>query len=169
MIDLLLRTSWWVYLVFFYCIIIGWKALHPRVISYYRLFVVPLLIIFWWLHTTFLRYDLSFSHIFASITAASAGGLAGWQIYRQVPVEADRRKRLIKLPKTKSTLVSIVLIFFFRYYFGYYHILDPASLINPFFIYSDLIISALIVGFITGRTIYYLNAYRKAPNTDLCK
>jgi len=169
-IDYLLHTTaWWVYLVFLYCLIIGWKSLYPRVISYYRLFAVPLLLGFWWIHVTYSRYDLTFSHVSTSVLAGLAGNFIGWKVYRRARIEADKRKKLIKLPGTKSTLVSIALIFFFRYYFGYYQVVNQSNLINPFFIYSDLIISALIVGFIVGRGFYYLNAYRTAPHANLSK
>lgn len=168
-IHLLLATSWWIYLVFLYCVLVGLSSLHPRVISYYRIFVVPLLIVIWSLHSTFLRYSLSFSHIFFSIIASLIGIYAGWRIYQYTPVEADKRKKLIKLPGTRSTLISILLIFFFRYYFGYYQIVDPSNLTDPFFIYSDLIISASIIGFILGKGLYYQHAYRKSPHRNLSK
>jgi hypothetical protein len=103
------------------------------------------------------------------IAFALIGSMVGWWIHRDISIQADKQKKYIKLPASHATLISILLIFFFRYYFGYFHIVDPASLKNPFFIYPDLIISAIITGFILGRGLCYSYIYVKSPHTNLSK
>ncbi len=168
-IYLILNMPWWVYLIFLYCIFAGWKALYPRVISYYRLFMIPMFFGILSIPIIFVRYSLSLSHLSTWIISCLIGSFTGWWLYRKIPLQADKKKRLMKVPGSKSTLISILLILFFRYCFSYIHIVNPASLKNPFLIYPDLIISAIISGFILGRGIYFSFAYRKSPHTDLSK
>ena len=97
------------------------------------------------------------------------GGLGGWWVYRNVSIQADKNKRLIKLPGTRSTLISILLILFSRFFFGYLHSTNPAGFKNGFLIYSDIITSGLIVGFIIGRALYFFYAYRQSRHTNLFK
>ena len=92
-VDLLPGAAWRIYPVFLYCMIIGWRSLHSRVISCYRLYTVPLLISVWSLHGIFLRYSLSAVHVSIWIIAGLTGIFAGWWIYRDVHVKADKRKK----------------------------------------------------------------------------
>jgi len=162
-------NQWWAYLVFIYCFFAGLKSLHPQVVSYYRIFVVPVLITIWSILTIFLRYPLTAAHISASFAAAIIGTFGGWKIYQFAPVRTDKQKKLIQVPGSFSTLISILLIFFFRYFFGHFEIINPANVTDPFFIFSDLIISALIIGFILGKGFYYFYAYQKSHHTSLWK
>ncbi len=165
--DQLVKIPWLAYLVFSYCVIYGWRARHPRIISYYRLFIVPLLLSIWTLYSIFVRYSLSWGHLSAWIIADALGSWIGWVSSCHLPIEADKRKKLIKVPGTRSMLLWILLIFFFRYYFGFIHIFHPESLKNPFYTYPDLIVSALLIGFLLGRGLHYSFAYKQAPHTDL--
>jgi hypothetical protein len=166
---LILNMPWWVYLVFLYCIVTGWKSLHPRVISYYRLFILPVLFGILSIPLVFLRYSLSEIHVSAWLISCSISGWCGWWIYQNVSIQADKHKRLIRVPGTRSTLISILLILFSRFFFGYMHATSPDSLTNDYFIYSDITASGLIVGFILGRSLSYLSSYRQSHHTNLFK
>lgn len=162
-----IKTPWLVYFIFCCCIIYGWWARYPRVISYHRLLLFPLLLALWSLHSVFARYSTSFAHLFIWALFLVVGNFIGWWATLHNAVEADKEKKLIKIPGSQSMLVWILLIFFFRYYFGFIHTFHPESLKNPFYTYPDIMISALLIGVILGRGLHYTYAYQQAAHTPL--
>jgi hypothetical protein len=167
LVYLILYTPWWVYFIFIYCIIMGWKARKARVVSFYRLFLIPLFIAIWTLHGYFVHYILFFPHLLAWFASLTGGAAVGWWAYRHKSIQADKVKKLIKLPGSWSTLFVILLIFFTRYYFQFVHAIDPLSGLKPAIVYTDLTLTSFLLGIILGRGLYYSHAYRKAPHTDL--
>jgi hypothetical protein len=161
------QIHWLVYLVLAYCLFYGWWVRHPRVIAFYRLFLLPLLLGLWSLHSIFVRYALSWSHLSAWILFVFVGTLIGWRSSLHLSILADKHRKLIRLPGSTSTLIWIILIFAIRYYFGFIHVTHPESLKNPFYTYPDILLSATVIGFFLGRALHYTCAYIKAPHTDL--
>ena len=145
----------------------GWLARHPRIISFYRVFVIPFLIAIWMIHSYLARYSFSFSYLALWLAAMTLGSWAGWLIFRRIAIEADKQKKLIRLPGTYSTLTLILLIFLSRYYFFFLHIIDPSTLANSNYIYTDLILTGFLIGIILGRGIRLTQSYNQAPHTDL--
>jgi hypothetical protein len=164
---LLFHTPWWVYFIFIYCIAIGFKSTRPRVISYYRLYIIPTLIAIWSLHGIYIRHSLSAPYLLTWIAALICGISAGWALTYHIYIEADKSKKLIKIPGTWITFILVIVIFLIRYYYGYYHVVDPANLNNPGIVYPEVTLTAFFIGIILGRGIQYSYAYNKATHTDL--
>jgi hypothetical protein len=162
-----IKIPWLVYLIFCCCIIYGWWARYSRVISYRRVLLFPILLGLWSLHSVFARYSTSFGHLTVWTIFLIIGCIIGWLATIHNHTQADKEKKLIKIPGSPSMLIWILLIFIFRYYFGFIHTFHPESLKSAFYTYPDIIISAMLIGIILGRGLHYTYAYLEAPHTPL--
>ena len=161
------NTPWWVYLLFLYCLLIGYLGHRTRIILVHRVFIVPVLIAIWAMHGIFVRHALNLPYFTTWFASLVLGCLAGAEMNRHIRVIADKRHMLIQVPGTWKVLILVLIIFALRYYFGYYHVFDPATLYDPFLIYSDLILMGFFIGLIMGRSLRLLIAYHRAPHKDL--
>ena len=164
---LFVNTPWWVYLLFIYCLIIGFVGHRTRIILIHRVFIVPIAIAIWSMHGIFVRHALNLPYFATWLASLTFGCWVGAEIYRRVHIQADKRKKLIKIPGSWMVLNLVLIIFGLRYYFGYYHLFNPADLYDPFLIYSDLILMGFFIGVIMGRGLRLAIAYHQAPHTHL--
>lgn len=167
-VNALKGTPWWVYVLFFYLLFIGIKALKPAVVSLKKMFILPIIFIAWSLYNLITElYDPL--HLGFWIVSLAAGTLLGWLMIRSFPMKADKKKNLITTQGGPSTLILILLIFSTKYFFGYYTATHPEAMENLSFVFFRLAASGLITGMFVGKALCIGYKYKKSDHTDLKK
>lgn len=164
--QILNGTPWWVWVIFIYVMIVGIKALSPRVVSLYRLTLMPLIFVALSVHTLWVL-PLNFMRIALFVIFVIAGiGIGFWQISRLF-IEIDRNKKLLAVPGSPMTLILVLIVFASKYYFGYTEATNPGIIDQLAFILPLLIISGLCTGTFIGRGICYICRFVSLPHKDL--
>ena len=165
--DILEGTPTWVWVLFIYLMIIGFKARKIHVVSLFKLFILPALFFILAIYYLIVNFSSDVTAIFIWIIAFGVGTVLNWIIYKNLTLQADKKKHLIKVPGTWSVLIMIILIFSIKYTFGYLLSAHPTIIHNSLFIYSFLIASGIITGLFLGKALRFLEKFRKAPHVDL--
>jgi len=76
LIKALQGTPWWVYVLFFYLLSLGIKALKPRVISLKKPFLLPGVFLVWSLWNLNNNFGLDFTKWMLWLAALSIGALS---------------------------------------------------------------------------------------------
>lgn len=154
-------TPWWVFPLLGYLIVLGIQSRRTRIVSLYKLFVLPvifLVISFYTLMVVTPDYIV----ISCWLAAMIAGSACGFFQLVRTNIQVDAKRSLIQIPGSWSNLIIMLLIFSSRYYFGY----DLA--VNPH--HYDLIeyriirfaISGLLTGYLQGKLLGYLYHFKNA-------
>lgn len=158
--DILSETPWWVYVLFFGLVSIGFAAARPRVVSLRRLLILPLVFTLWnlaWLNE---RIHGRHSLLVFWILGLAIGSYFGGMSVRKWIVKADRQQEKVHLPGSWSTLVLILLVFAVRYFFVYHYERFPDTS-SDLYTY-DAAISGLITGIFMGRAYQVFHKYRRS-------
>lgn len=166
-VNILMHTPLYVYILFFYLMLAGTMASRDRVISIFK----PMI-----LATVFLGMSLSmlvsstleFWMIIETWTAfLLVGILLGWfQVYRK-NIKVDKKKKLIFLPGTWTTFAIILITFISKYYCGYVRYQDPQLFEKLSFQVFAIAISGCSSGLFMGRLINYFYRYNVYAHIDL--
>jgi hypothetical protein len=159
-IEILEETPWWVYIIFAYLLIVGFKASHRRRIPFGQVFFLPALLALWSFYGLTQRWQGNWFDAGYWIIALSCGAFLGWWLIRHWHVHVDREHHTITLPGTWMTLILALLIFAIRYSFGFYYATHP-KIPHPVFI-ADLLVSGIITGIFIGRALNLWNRYQNA-------
>lgn len=157
--EILADTPWWVYILFVGLVIIGMKSLKPRTISFARLILLPAVFTIWNIVWLTERLAGQYSFLLFWFISLSAGVFVGRETVRRWKIKADHRNKTISLPGTKSTLILILLVFAFRYFFVYNYETHPHA--SSHFFLADSIVSGVIIGIFIGRSLELYQKYRK--------
>ncbi len=95
------------------------------------------------------------------------GGMLGWLLTRNKVVCADHDHGLVYLPGSWATLISLVIIFFSRYYFSSRFAAEPDLRHSVFYVALSLSVMGFFLGSFTGRVVGHIHQYRKAASMDL--
>ncbi len=159
-------TPWWVYILFFYVLYIGIRALKSRTMSVNRIFIIPLLFLFWSIWSLIARFqgamDLLIWGIFIVI-----GFTAGWGLFQRYKIRADHKKLLIRFPGNYFILILMLSIFAVKYFFGYMRATSPE--LSPMLHSLNFVVSGLSTGLFVGRTFAILKKFGKAKHEKLKK
>ncbi|MBX7147239.1 MAG: hypothetical protein K1X44_08020 [Alphaproteobacteria bacterium] len=167
--QILIHTPWWVYLLFAFLMLRGIKASKTRITKLDRLFLLPVIFLFFSIHTLLSSVALTPFVIFLWVGGVMIGALIGWVYLYKQKISVDQKNRLLKLPGTWSILIIILGIFSTKYYFQYKLISNPAVATEPIFQYSLLMISGIFVGFTVGRLLCGLYKFKTGPFEILIK
>ena len=82
--ETLTHTPWWVYLLFFYLLKIGYDATKTRVVSLRKLFILPTIFLAISINTLLTSFYLSPATIIFYLISLLLGVCAGWLLVRGV-------------------------------------------------------------------------------------
>jgi hypothetical protein len=164
---LLVNTPWWVHLIFCYLLFVGINALESRVIPLVRLVLIPIVFFGMSVEILVANFSLSFTYISTWFMTILLGVFLGWAQVYNLPIEFDRRNSLVRLPGTWVILCIILVVFFSRYFFNVFLILDPKLKSNVLFVLTMLTVSGIITGFFIGRLWCCLHRFKTEKNTTL--
>jgi len=159
MLDILKGTPTWVYILLFFLIYKGIKALKPNVMKLKKLLILPVVFFILSLHRV--------SNPYYYILFLICGLLVGWLLYKNIKIKADKTNNLIALPGSALPIVLILIAFAKGYYFGYESAVHPEYLKQHWFILLSLITSGFFSGIFIGRASVFLYKFKNAQHEDL--
>lgn len=164
--EFLSQTPWWVYVIFIYLFIVGKKALHPRVIPFSKMLILPLFFAVWSAYSLYTVFNSPLDIVYWAISII-LGAAIGWIMTAPYEIKADKEKFLIWLPGTRSTFVLVMVIFAVKYFFGYLYATDPHAQKNVYIYSIDLITSGFITGMFIGKALCLWSKFKTADHTNL--
>jgi predicted Na+-dependent transporter len=163
----LTQTPLWVYVIFAYCLFVGYKGTQGGVVPFGKMLAIPIIFTVMSIESLYNHFTIDGMVILTYIIALIVGVGLGQLFASMVGLEVDQKKWLLKFPGSYSTLILILLIFSTKYYFGYELGSDPSLAHNSHFEYTMLSVSALITGIFMGRALYYFLRLKKGPSVEL--
>lgn len=153
-LQIITHTPAWVWGILIYLLYVGVQALKPRLVSIYRLILLPLALIF-------LKYKIFVSpDAWVYLLGITAGIFAGYAQVRNSPIKILKDIKSIQIPGSSSLIVILLGIFVMRYFFGYLQASKPEAYVEYF--YWELALSGILSGYFTGQRANYLYRYFKA-------
>jgi len=165
--TIIVKTPLWVWSVLGYLLFKGIRAFQPCTVGIYKIFLFPALFLLISLKGLLATSELLSFAVIVRLGALCIGSAIGFVLFNSIAIEADKKKSLIKIPGTKSTLLLILAIFAIKYYFGYKSARDPFLVNTMYFMSLQLIITGVTSGIAIGRSLCYLYKYKTAIHTDL--
>lgn len=138
-------------------------------VSLVKLSILPILFTVLSVHTMMTAFHVTLSVVLSWFISIIMGSFFGYLLARryQNQFRVDKKRWLIELPGTWTTLVLIMAIFISKYYFGYELSVDPSLTNNTIFEFVMLTVSGVITGLFIGRLLCYLNAFRVCASVKL--
>ncbi|HSX11077.1 MAG TPA: hypothetical protein VLF94_05130 [Chlamydiales bacterium] len=158
LVEILKKSPWWVYFVFFGLLLIGLKSTKPRPISIQRIFLLPF--IFMILNLIWLGERLK-GPIFPIIywfVGLAVGIAIGWFWVRKWVIKIYKHDTIL-LPPTWSVFVLTILFFFIRYFFAFNYEMHPRSAAHLFV--ADALISGAMTGIFIGRALHLFTKFHR--------
>ncbi len=156
------HTPWWVYILFAYLMLIGVKALKENIKPIQVCLIMPVIFTSMSIESIVLLQYLNLWYTIFIYTGSLivVGSSIGFILAKKLGVSIDKQHKLIKLPGSWFTLVSILLIFIIKYYFHYKMETAPNEIdIEYYFIAA----SGVITGLFVGRVGYYFLRFKQGP------
>ncbi len=158
--DILNNTPWWVYVLFFILIPIGLRSTKSRTLSFHRLLLLPGVFTLWNIGWLVERTHEEFFLFGYWVIGVVIGSGLGWLSVRYWHVQADRKRKMVTLPGSWSSLILILLVFATRYAFIYQYEVHPDKAADLFT--ADAAVSGVITGMFIGRSIELYRKYRSS-------
>lgn len=154
-----LHTPWWVYVLFFYLLFVGIKAIKPRTLPLGKLFIIPALFFVWGVSGILEVAGFSLVHFFWWLLGLLIIATLAYLRTRRLAVIVDRSKKTLQIPGTYTTLIVILIIFASKYYFAAQLGANPNLAHDMTFIVVDLLVSGGVTGWFIGNLVGYLQKY----------
>jgi hypothetical protein len=165
--QIAIHTPVWVYLILIYLIVVGVKASKTRVVKLQRIFVIPAILAVMSVHSLMTTITLVDYLIVSSwIIAMLIGILLGWWQVKRLDIQIDKKRLLIQIPGTWSTMYILITIFVTKYYFGYEKATNPILMEQLEFNVSMLAVSGVCTGLFIGRLIAYLYHFKNSTEVN---
>ena len=159
MLELLKGTPTWVYILLFFLIYKGIKATHGSTIKLKKILIIPAVFFIMSLHKV--------TNPYYYILFLFLGLIAGWILYKNIKIRADKKNHLIALPGSVLPIILILVAFAKGYYFGYELAVHPEYLKQHWFTLLTLITSGFFSGIFIGRAAVFLYKYKNIQHEDL--
>lgn len=167
--QILIQTPWWVYLLLYVLIQRGIAASKTQVVPFVKMAIIPLIFTGLSIYTIVANLSVNALHMGTWIMAIIVGSLIGWRMLQNTLIRVDRNKQLIEIPGSWRTLILILVIFCFKYFFGYLMGARPSILQNVIFDEAMILVSGVCSGMFVGNFIRYSKHYISGPFTTLQK
>lgn len=162
-----IHSPWWVYVLFIYCMFIGYKASKTGIVPLGKLIALPAIFLAMSIETLINSFKITPFLFGVWIFAIIVGTGLGWlQICKQA-IRVDKEKKLFEVPGTWLTAIVIFLIFAVKYYFGYELAADPGLTKQTTFEVAMLFLSGAFSGLFVGKLLNFLYRLKTSPHTPL--
>ena len=165
--EILKGTPWWVYALFCYLMVLGLKASKPGIIPFKKLFILPIFFTLWSFYTLITRFQITMLTSIIWSFSILAGYYLGWYVHRSKPIQADKLKRLIAVPGSWAPLLSFLVIFSSKYFFGYTFAIHPEAKSSILYYGPCIALSGIITGFFIGKLLCFFHKFKFSTHTDL--
>lgn len=164
--NTLTSIPWFVWLLFYYTILNGVKALQTHVLSIKKIFIVPLIFLGLGI-TGLVKQGLPFINVAIWLGLVAIATAITWRGMVRTKVACDKQKGLIQLPGTWTTLILLLSIFVSKFTFGFLNATHPELKGFYFFNLADLAISGTVCGISCGRLTSLLAKFFKSAHCYL--
>lgn len=161
------RPPLWVWALLSYLIFIGIKAFKPSVVSLKKIFILPIVFLFFSIQR--LVGNINFLTSLIWLLTIFFGVCLSLVVFNKTQIVADKKNNLLKLPGTYSTLILILISFAIKFYFGFQIGKDPSVLKDTSFFYRYIMATTISFGIFLGRTFVYFYKFQKAESSNLLK
>jgi len=151
MFQFLEMTPWWIYILFTYFLMLGFKAANPTVASLKRLAMIPLFFLGWAIYHLSTDLEERYFFLLPWFLALAMGSYLGYLQVRNWTIRTDQERRTLALPGSWSTLLLCLSVFALKYVFGLIYATNPTAHLNASVFGTDLIVTGVIVGMFWGR------------------
>jgi hypothetical protein len=161
--QIIASTPWWVFVIFFYLLRMGYLATKPRVITLSAMLMFPLLLAMGSFTTIFYYLSFTLDHILIWVAGFLLGIGLGYIHYRFLNIKAISNTQSLYITGSWSLLLIILLIFGIKYYFGYEIAINPNLFAQKEYAFSLLALYGMLTGFFAGRLSYAANCLKNGP------
>jgi len=163
----LYSTPTWVYLLFFYLVWVGIKSSKDGVVSLKKLFIIPCIFLYMSLHYLVVVLDFSYLVVSSYVISLLLGIYFGYLLIIKKHIQVDKKKLLLNIPGSWSTLIIIMIIFFSKYYFHYKISVDNTILQSTLFKEIFITSSGILTGLLIGKAVGYWRKLKMEKHVDL--
>jgi hypothetical protein len=156
-LDIIIGTPSWVWILLCYIIFIGLKATRDHKIFAPKLFVIPTILI----GTTFFLEDTM--NIALYLLSLIIGVGIGVLLSYNAPIKILKKSKTIKVPGTYLRLIILLLFFFIKYSFSYIQATNLELALQYAFL--GTITTGLISGYFLGIALRY--SYKLYRSNDI--
>jgi len=163
MLAVIRGTPIWVWILFAYLLMRGFKATKTRTVLFPKIFVLPAIFATWSLTRLCSQYDLDILYIESYSIAILLGSWISWTLSKKIQIKINRSEKTITIPGTWTTLLLILAVFAVKYSFGCLNAVYPN--LRKEFIYfciTEIVISGMVTGILLGKVLYYFYRYQQA-------
>lgn len=160
-------TPTWVYLLFFYLVWVGIKSSKTGVVSLKKLFIIPCIFLCMSLHYLVTVLDFSYLVVSSYVISLLLGIYFGHLLIIKKHIQVDKKKLLLNIPGSWSTLIIIMIIFFSKYYFHYKISVDNAIMQSILFKEIFIASSGILTGLLIGKAVGYWRKLKIEEHVDL--
>lgn len=165
--QITIHTPAWVYLLLIYLVIIGVRASKMRVVKLQSIVIIPTILAVMAVHTLMKTVTVVNELIISSwIITMLIGILLGWWQVQHLDIQVDKKRLLIQIPGTWSTMYILIIIFVTKYYFGYEQATNPILTEQLGFKVSMLAVSGVCTGLFIGKLIGYLYHFKNSTEVN---
>ncbi len=161
------HTPIWVLVTFVFFIGYGVKASNDRVVSFWELLILGILLPVFSVHTVLVAFPPAPVVAVAWIFSVLAGLVVGSVVLSTVSVSVDQENKLILMPGTWRPLLLLVLLFACRFFVAFTLASDPNLLRQTFDKLIALGLSGSCGGFFLGQLAISFTKLRKGPHVVL--
>jgi hypothetical protein len=159
-LDIVLGTPYWVWIVFSYLLWVGIQATKPSMVPLWRMSIIPLIFLAWSLSSIYARCIACMQLIGFWIAAITIGVLLGRYLMSRLDFRIDA-SAMIHLPGSRSTLILSMIFFIVKYGLGVTYAVNPIMRSDLMVQGFDVMVSGFISGIFIGRFGYIVYRYRK--------
>jgi hypothetical protein len=168
-IQFLKNTPTYVYFIFIYLMYVGIKSCRNRVVSIIRTPIIGMVFLYLAGNTIYKSFPDTGAIWGVFLLFLTAGAFLGYLLVYKQKIQVDKKKNLIALPGTWTTIIILFIIFTCKYYIGYIHHEKIEMFQNRGFQFFALGIMGVSSGLFVGRSINYFYRYFTGPYTELTK
>ncbi len=160
-IDIILGTPLWVWLLFGYLIFAGLQSIKPQSIPLWKFSIVPIIFISWSLSTIYHKCQHCMSMSIIWLGTLSIGFMIGYFLIRKINIKLDKKTHIIYWPGSFMPLILSLIFFSVKYPLGAAYAINPVLKENTLILGVDIIVSGLISGIGLGRFTGIVKQYLK--------
>jgi len=164
LLNILLNTPWWVFVLFVVLLVFGVRAFRPRSISVWRSLVIPGVFIAWGAVSLIQQMPQSSSYLLADwLVGGVIGAALLWLTGRPMAMRIERAG-IVTVAGSPLPLVRNMLIFFAKYGLAVAAARNPAE--RAHLAIWDVAVSGTSAGYFLAWLAVFVIAYRRASQRE---
>ena len=158
LLQLLVRTPLWVWVLLVFLFWRGIKGLKPAETSLAKLAIIPVIFAAWGVYGIAVHYGVSVASLVPSLVGIVAGMSFGWWLLRHLRISVDPATGRLHRPADRTLLPLLMVTFVVKYGFEATLAVNPAMAQDSSFRIAHLLLSGVFTGIFIGKFLRYARA-----------